>query len=497
MVLPQSPADAGGAQAWASASLGPIARLFERSEQGVLVLLHGAVPTRLGEVVRLFSPQPPWSTDGKVLRVCLEAAELADVPEGSRVLLRVRTQDIAHLNVIRPLFAERRLRAILWADEEALGPLLSRAVDLVDWVGRSVQVPPRRWPAFAEQGVRAALDVGVPFAWDGERQELEAMLEDVGWTKGVVELRAQMNFWEMLRKLEESPGLPVALGMRRDTDWGRVWMALAHAWRKGAWVALAPAANVGGLWPLHARQAGWEDATTRLRDAGWEHAALMAAWVDLEPERIELAVARGQAAPDLPEMWEAERVVTADAPLYVLRARIKDADVRTQSTEQTLRTNSAERWPGELDEDIEDHMVRSSEVLRDRVPDDAAVDAASSIGLFDVAAELGRIRFERGADDRADRVVDWLEQYGEVELAASIASSWVDRARTSGDEESLGSGWTRLGDLERALGNGEQARLYFKHGLAVRKALVEREPGRSDLQRDLSVSLNKLGDLER
>ncbi|MEX1364141.1 MAG: hypothetical protein AB1Z98_13520, partial [Nannocystaceae bacterium] len=120
------------------------------------------MPTQLGMVVRALSPDPPWSDGPQPLRVCLRAAELESLEPGSRVLLRVREQDIEWLNLVRPMFDQERLRVVLWVDEATLDPLLRRAVDLVDWVSRSHEVPPRRWPVFAEHGMRSALHHGVP-----------------------------------------------------------------------------------------------------------------------------------------------------------------------------------------------------------------------------------------------------------------------------------------------------------------------------------------------
>ena len=54
---------------------------------------------------------------------------------------------------------------------------------------------------------------------------------------------------------------------------------------------------------------------------------------------------------------------------------------------------------------------------------------------------------------------------------------------------------TRLGDLLRALGQGEQAKTFYEKSLASQSDWRTDEPNRADYQRDLSVSYNKLGDL--
>ena len=55
----------------------------------------------------------------------------------------------------------------------------------------------------------------------------------------------------------------------------------------------------------------------------------------------------------------------------------------------------------------------------------------------------------------------------------------------------------RMGDLYRALGEGEKARDAYEQSLGIRERLASREPDRADYQRDLSVSYNKMGDLYR
>lgn len=474
------------------------------------MLLYGAVATRLGEVVRFFSAARPWSVadDAGVMRVCLGASELDDFPIGTCLLLRVRAEEVPYLNLIRPYFGERKLRTVLWAEDAVVDTLLARGPDLVSWIYRQAEVPPRRWPEFAEAGVRVAIAAGVPFAWDGEQDELEALLGDVGWASGTVGLRASMSFREMLRALER-PGLPLMEGMRRDVDAWRVRMALARAGRVGAWVALRPARVPAGMWRLHARQADWEEATKRLREAGWKHAGTMAAWVDLEPERIEQAAGRVGQPPAEASAWAPERVAVGDAPGYVLRERIGGEDVAVarerirsgpiprEEAAIAVWSEGAEPWDGDPGGGVEARLVRCLRCLGEQTPASGSVDAAADAGLTDVAAELARIRFEHEVNPRADLAIRWLVQYGEVEAAYRLAQAWVERARGANDEESLAAALTWLGDLQRALGNGERALHYYQDVLAIQKVLFEREPDRADLLRDLSLSHNKLGDLER
>ena len=54
-----------------------------------------------------------------------------------------------------------------------------------------------------------------------------------------------------------------------------------------------------------------------------------------------------------------------------------------------------------------------------------------------------------------------------------------------------------MGDLYRALGQGEEARQAYLKSLAIAERLAAAEPDRADYQRDIIVSLVKLSEIER
>jgi tetratricopeptide (TPR) repeat protein len=99
---------------------------------------------------------------------------------------------------------------------------------------------------------------------------------------------------------------------------------------------------------------------------------------------------------------------------------------------------------------------------------------------------------------------DWLadiestlpqaQRYHDEGLA--IARQLAIRAPARTDlQRDLYVSYERLGDLLGAMGDGERARRHYAEGLTAARSLAEREPNRSDLQRDLAVLLIKLGDL--
>jgi tetratricopeptide (TPR) repeat protein len=59
----------------------------------------------------------------------------------------------------------------------------------------------------------------------------------------------------------------------------------------------------------------------------------------------------------------------------------------------------------------------------------------------------------------------------------------------------LSVSYNKMGDLMRALGQGDAARSFFQKALDLAEQLVRQEPGRADYLRDLSVSYERMGDL--
>ena len=76
----------------------------------------------------------------------------------------------------------------------------------------------------------------------------------------------------------------------------------------------------------------------------------------------------------------------------------------------------------------------------------------------------------------------------------TLAQAEPDRADYQRD---LSVSYNKMGDLYRALGQGEAARDAYAKALAIGETLAQAEPDRADYQRDLSVSYNKMGDLYR
>ncbi len=402
---------------------------LELARRGVLLALTRATPTQLGTVVRALSEAPPWAqvADGEALEVCLDAPKLAELPLNSRVLLRVRVEDLDWLNVNRPVFGERALRAVLWLDEAAHRGLSRRAVDVYDWVSRIVEVPARAVPEFTVMGLRTALELGVGVAWTGV--DLQQALAAIGWPEGVIELDAADGHAQLLAGLI-GPGLPVVSGVCSERDAWRVRMALAEAGRSGTWVAKQPAIELPGMLVVHDRQADWDWAATQL--VGQRRPELLAAWFELEPERIEAARA-GVAEGPSEAKFDAMALASASAPTWAVRSSATTL-LRT-AREQIVAlpdppedramlvawADGSEPWQTGATGAIEARMVRALRELDMGEPAKELVDASQAGGFVEVALELALCR-ARGAtssapqrdDDRFMHVVELAQELVDV-----------------------------------------------------------------------------------
>jgi Trypsin-like peptidase domain/Tetratricopeptide repeat len=129
-------------------------------------------------------------------------------------------------------------------------------------------------------------------------------------------------------------------------------------------------------------------------------------------------------------------------------------------------------------------------------------DPRASAALAAVMAELHphlTLRAESAAHGSPDRVGDYrlantLVVFFTSGLGRALAKPWPDNTVYQRDVSvSLG----RLGDLARAVGDGAGARTLYQQSLTISEELAKREPDNTVYQRDVSVSLDRLGDLAR
>ena len=116
-----------------------------------------------------------------------------------------------------------------------------------------------------------------------------------------------------------------------------------------------------------------------------------------------------------------------------------------------------------------------------------------------------RADYQRDLSVSYERMGDLLRALGQGEQAKTFyEKSLRIRERLAADEPNrahyqrdLSFSYNKLGDLLRALGQGEQAKTFYEKSLRVRERLAADEPNRADYQRDLSVSYERMGDLLR
>lgn len=442
--------------------------------------------------------------------MCLHATELTRVPPGSRVLLRVLPQELEWLNINRPLLADRQLRAILWADGTALDGLVRTAIDTFDWVSQLIEVPPRPLPYFAVAGVRAALTTDAAFCWHGPFLRETLIAADA--PEPPLELDARQSFHSMLKRLR-TPGIPVVTGIDGEREAWRIRMALALKGRHDAWIARDPAIPLPGMRLLHARQLDWDDATSRIAAVGGDRPALIAAWLDLEPESIEAILADPHHPPNV--HVDLDALPRSASPPWVQRApanlptflRTRDA-LRTREPPPdpaglVCWSGGREPWSTGTAESAAARLTRALRYVANSRPPEPLVDAAEQSGFLDIASALRRIHHElaapsdipspmRAAPLDIHSLIEWLTR----SLATRQRDADAEPARADLQRD-LSVTYIKLGDLHLDLGNADLARRFFEDSLAILQRLADAEPARTDLQRDLSVSYERLGDLHR
>ncbi len=122
-----------------------------------------------------------------------------------------------------------------------------------------------------------------------------------------------------------------------------------------------------------------------------------------------------------------------------------------------------------------------------------------------VAQEPGRADYLRDLSVSYSKMGDLQRALGEGEAARQFYEKALEIAERLVAQEpgradylrDLSVSYERMGDLQRALGEGEAARQFYEKALEIAERLVAQEPGRADYLRDLSVSYERMGDLQR
>jgi hypothetical protein len=315
MVLPPSFAAEG--QAAQAGWLRVLRRWLHLGRKGVIVAIRRAQPARLRELVEALEAVEPG------FRFVDRAEELLECEAGELVVLGLRAEDLTWLNLNRPIFAQRKLRAVLWAEGELNVELKFRAPDMHDWVSHFVDCPPGV-PAHAVEGLEMGLEWWPGVAWTGEG--FDAAWAELGRGEAPPRERADLDYGELVEQLARTGELPVRAWMGVETHRAltKLRWAIAESGYEGANVLLEPAISTPGWFPVSSACMSLASAAARLREGGVEDPCRAAAWLGLEPEAVELFARWGVMPPREREKREAlvrERVSEAEIEAVVSLAR--------------------------------------------------------------------------------------------------------------------------------------------------------------------------------
>jgi hypothetical protein len=199
---------------------------------------------------------------------------------GRLVLLAPAPADAEWLNVHRALFAERRLRVVVWASPETAGLLARKAPDFFDWLSVRVDAPSGPPPILVDDLRAAQRWPGIE--WSGD--DLDACFAEAFPRARLVRFSADEAFEALVERLRavRSSGWVAVADVRDVRDLYRVRIALAAAGRDRRMILDSPRVRSPGWWPVGEQTLSWHDATTLLSERAGTSAGLISAQAGLE-----------------------------------------------------------------------------------------------------------------------------------------------------------------------------------------------------------------------
>jgi tetratricopeptide (TPR) repeat protein len=149
--------------------------------------------------------------------VCFEPWEIEALPDGATTIFVPAVIHAAELNAARPIFADRALKVLVWAEQGVSAALAQGAPDFFDWISHRVVCPGGPATFFVE-GIEAARTVGVggivvsdPLGVAGELlgggEASEEYVAGVNW----YDEGALASDWRLAVALKGSGQLPVVV----------------------------------------------------------------------------------------------------------------------------------------------------------------------------------------------------------------------------------------------------------------------------------------------
>jgi hypothetical protein len=194
-------------------------RWLTLGRKGVIIMIRDAQRARLRELVLMLDELEPgfcFHDDARVI---------ADVTPGSLVLLALRREDLDWLNLNRPLFAQRSLRMVLWAEGELAVEMKFHAPDLHDWVSHFVTCP-FGVPEFAVEALAQSIGRWPGVAWTGSGLELARAR--VPGLEHCIELEPSQHYPRIIEALNSPPNCIVWKNVTKYTQLWRIRLASAE-----------------------------------------------------------------------------------------------------------------------------------------------------------------------------------------------------------------------------------------------------------------------------
>lgn len=253
---------------------------------GILIHVDQALPHYLGGLVRALLDEYPD------IEVLTDVRAAADAPVGSVLVLVPKAEDADWLNLQRPIFSQRQLKAILFCDRATTLALAERAVDFFDWVSQHHDCPQGPSP-YAMFGLRRAFAAKAPgMMWIGADADVEGMWRVLSATFPGETLQwvlPQRDYEEIVETIRRAGDGWVACRIRAESHVTRFRWALAEAGKRTRAIAVMERPECPGWWLVHDRQSSLVEAQERLKALGIHRPGRLAALTGLEPEAVDLA----------------------------------------------------------------------------------------------------------------------------------------------------------------------------------------------------------------
>ena len=216
-----------------------------------------------------------------------------------------------------------------------------------------------------------------------------------------------------------------------------------------------------------------------------------------------------------PDFWSVRAFTAEISPPHAPRALRRDLPVSNQEAHESafdpdlaLRSISDLRHKPGHSRQLSTLLLRAAtELVNHGRSQEALTLLREAMGLNEAAvrSKPGRVDYLRDLSVSYSKMGDLQRALGEGEAARQFYEKALQiRERLVAQESGradylrdLAVSYSKMGDLQRALGEGEASRQFYEKALQIAERLVAQEPGRADYLRDLSVSYNKMGDLQR